>query len=269
MTESEIPYPWQETLSFEANQLALNSSFWKETLRKKSRKAPVPKPLTEEWYLEMEKLRYRNQGWWIPHVLEFEKHAGEKVLCIGDNLGTDWVQYAINQAEVWVSTPLTSDQELVRKNFLIRNLDFKHRHFDEKGLPYSNNEFDVAVLHIDNFDDMTGNKIHEEVFRVLKPGGKLLAVAPARFQVHYFLNCLFPKKDFSIKNSGKCSGLELRQAFQKFIDTKIHKRHLAKIDLPPLLRWIPTPLVERSIGKFLIFKGRKPLSMALPAQQAA
>jgi hypothetical protein len=49
----------------------------------------------------------------------------------------------------------------------------------------------------------------------------------------------------------------------------VHKRHLQRNDLPPLFRWIPIPLIERLVGKHLIFKGFKPLSQAIPILQAA
>ena len=35
---------------------------------------------------------------WIPKLLEFAKHSGEKLLGVGHGLGTDWVQYAQNGA---------------------------------------------------------------------------------------------------------------------------------------------------------------------------
>ena len=50
-------------------------------------------------------------------MLEFAKHSGEKLLGLGDGLGTDWVQYAQHGAGVIVCNDSRMHLELVRRNF--------------------------------------------------------------------------------------------------------------------------------------------------------
>jgi len=57
------------------------------------------------WFEQIERQRYARQGYWLPKVLEFKRHAGEALLGLGDVLGTDWVQYARNGAQVIVAIP--------------------------------------------------------------------------------------------------------------------------------------------------------------------
>lgn len=269
MADWDAQYPWTETLSFKASTQGLDSAFWEEAMQKKTRKRPIPPALTLDWYLQAEKLRYSHQGKWMSQVFEFNKHAGERILCIGKGLGTDWVQFSLAGADVWVATSGSTNDDLIRRNFQLRDLGFHHSQISGQGLPFASNQFDVVLAQATETPELSREALSAEILRILKPGGKIMAVAHAKFHLNYFMNWIFPKKDFAINNSHRISGLELKQIYQQFLDYRIHKRQLKKSDLPPLLRWIPIPLIERSVGKFLIFKGIKPLSMALPMLKIA
>lgn len=269
MAEPDAIFPWSETLSFETSSQALDQVFWEESMQTRSRKRPIPPALTLEWYQQAEKLRYGNQGKWMAQVFEFNKHSGERVLCIGKGLGSDWVQFGLAGADIWVATPGNTNDHLIRRNFQLRGLSFHHAQISDQGLPFSPNQFDLVLTQATETPELSREKLSSEIFRILKPGGKIMAVGPAKFHLNYFLNWVFPRKDFASKNSHRITGMELKQLYHQFPEYRIHKRHLQKRDLPPLLRWIPIPLIQRSVGKFLIFKGIKPLSMALPALKAA
>ena len=62
-------------------------------------------PYTLQWFLDIEHLRHRRYGRWLPSALEFTKHTGETLLGLGVGLGTDWVQYARHGAEVIACCP--------------------------------------------------------------------------------------------------------------------------------------------------------------------
>src|SRR5262249_30388370 len=47
-------------------------------------------PFSLQWYLDIESARHRRAGKWVPRLLEFSKHPGERVLGLGFGLGTDW-----------------------------------------------------------------------------------------------------------------------------------------------------------------------------------
>src|SRR5206468_10812888 len=57
-------------------------------------------PHTLEWFLEVEEDRYKQYAPWMPEVMEFDKHRGERVLVIGAGIGTDLSQFAKHGAIV-------------------------------------------------------------------------------------------------------------------------------------------------------------------------
>ena len=74
--------------------------FAREAFQLRRRHRPGAEPYTLQWFLDAETARHSRQGWWMPRLLEFAKHRGERLLGIGGGLGTDWVQYARNDSEV-------------------------------------------------------------------------------------------------------------------------------------------------------------------------
>jgi ubiquinone/menaquinone biosynthesis C-methylase UbiE len=122
----------------------------------------------------------------------------------------------------------------------------------------------------------------EELYRVLKPGGKVLVLLPARYDVEFWCSCLpwYGRKhpdNVSLPPGGpwppppssrRFSARQVRQLFGRFIEHRIHKRHLRRSDLPHLWRWCPLPLLERWMGRLLVLKAFKPLR-AVSSDQAA
>ena len=51
-------------------------------------------PDTLEWFLEVERYRYDVYAPWMREIMEFDHHAGEKILEIGAGIGTDHAQFA-------------------------------------------------------------------------------------------------------------------------------------------------------------------------------
>ncbi len=62
---------------------------------------------------------------------------------------------------------------------------------------------------------------------------------------------------------------QLRRLFTRFVEHQFSKRHLRRSDLSHMYRWLPLPLLERWMGKFLVVKAFKPLSAAMSAPLAA
>ena len=126
---------------------------------------------TLAWFLEAEAYRYDVYGPWMPKVMEFADHRGDRVLEIGGGLGTDLVQFAKNGA-------LTTDLDLslghlehAKSNFRLRGLTGEFKHGDGETLPFPDNTFDVVysngvIHHTPNTHDVVA-----EIKRVLRPGG--------------------------------------------------------------------------------------------------
>ncbi len=227
-------------------------------------------PFSLQWFLDAEHARHRRNGAWIPRLLEFAKHAGETLLGLGDSLGTDWVQYARHGAAVVACGPSAERLALVRRNFELRGLGGRFLHVRPDALPLESASIDVACVSTPLPELGEPAAVVGEVYRVLKPGGKVLAVASAKYDFDYFRRLFLP---FSGRNpvaaDPRFSARRLRRLFAAFVEHRVHKRHLRRGDVPKLWRWLPRPFLERYVGRLLVVKAFKPLSSAIAVPLAA
>jgi hypothetical protein len=107
----------------------------------------------------------------------------------------------------------------------------------------------------------------DELFRVLRPGGKLFALYPAKYYVTFWRNMLRPWRRWFggavVETpipavSAKC----LRPTFQRFENHRISKRHLRRAGMPTALKLVPHDLAERLFGEVLVLRAFKPLRAA-------
>lgn len=244
--------------------------------------APGPRPdegaepYTLQWFLNIENQRHSRQGRWIPRLLEFAKHSGETLLGLGNGLGTDWLQYARYGAAVVVCSPSAEQLGLIRRNFELRGLSGRFLHATPASLPLESASIDVACVTSLLHEVSDPAAVVQEVYRVLKPGGKVLAVTPARYDVDYWHRLLLPWHRWFGKPAldadhlpARFSARGFRRLFTQFIEHRVHKRQLRRADVPHLWRWLPLPLLERLMGRVLVLKAFKPLSAAMAVQMAA
>jgi SAM-dependent methyltransferase len=226
-----------------------------------------------QWFLNIEHQRHHRRGRWIPRLLEFSKHAGETLLAVGNGLGTDWVQYARHGAAVVVCSPSAEALGLIRRNFELRGLSGRFLHSSPLCLPLDNTTIDVVCLGDVLADAPDPSAIVHEVYRVLKPGGKVLALAPAYYEVDYWYHAFFPWQRWfgwnkKVDARTGYSARRLRQLFDGFVEHRVHKRQLRRSEVPHIWRFLPLSLLQRMFGRTLILKAFKPLS-AVSAQQMA
>ncbi|MFO0876932.1 MAG: class I SAM-dependent methyltransferase [Gemmataceae bacterium] len=251
-----------------------------ETLRPLRIDHDSPEPLSLQWYLAIERIRHQRQGRWLCPLLEFSKHQGEKLLGLGTALGSDLVHYAAAGADVTTVCGYLGQLSLIQRNFQLRGLSGTFIHADPKALPLETSSIDVVCLTGLLHEPGQPSAIIDEVYRVLKPGGKVLAVVPAHYDVHYWSRILLLSGRDSNATTGEeaseppirwgmLSGpsrrfcaRDLRTLFARFPEYRISKRHLRRAEVPHLWRWIPVPLLERLMGRLLVFKGFKPVSAA-------
>lgn len=239
-----------------------------------SSRPETSEPYGLQWFLEIENRRHGRRGRWIPKLLEFTKHQGETLLGVGNGLGTDWVPYAREGAQVIVCSPRADRLSLVRRNFELRGLPGRFFCAPPFRLPLETSSVDVACLS-GLFEDISDPQpVVEEVFRVLKPGGKVLAVVAARYDVAFWSQWLLPwnawlgRRELPVAEE-TYSVRGLKRLFGRFIETRVHKRQLRRAEVPSLWRWLPLPILERLMGRRLILKGFKPLSAAMATPLAA
>jgi SAM-dependent methyltransferase len=233
-------------------------------------------PLSLQWFLDAETARHNRYGKWLPRLLEFAKHAGERLLGLGYGLGTDWVQYARHGADVIACSPSPEHLAIVGRNFELRGLKGRLIHAQPGKLPLESASIDVACVNnlLHQLSDPL--PVVEELYRVLKPGGKVLALTPARYDVEFWARCFFPWRHWQRPRTtlfgpgAICyTGSRLRRLFAPFVEQRVYQRHLRRGDVPHLWRVVPLGVLERILGRVLIVKAFKPLSAARAFQAAA
>jgi SAM-dependent methyltransferase len=232
-------------------------------------------PFTLQWFLDIENARHSRYGSWIPRLLEFVKHGGETLLGLGNGLGTDWVQYARHGAQVIACCPSAEQLALIQRNFSLRGLNGVFLHANPSTIPLEPASIDVVC--VANLLEVVPDPLAviEEIYRLLKPGGKVLAVTPARFDLDFWRRCCMPwssrlrRKTAENSESASFSSRSLRQLFGRFVEAHVYKRQLRRAEVPHVWRWLPHPVLERAFGRMLIIKAFKPLSAAIPLQLAA
>ncbi len=235
-------------------------------------------PYSLQWFLNIENQRLSRSGRWIPRLLEFAKHAGETLLGLGNGLGTDWLQYARHGASVVVCCPGQAQLGLIKRNFELRGLSGRFLHAAPAALPLDAATIDVACLSnlLDEVDQPAA--VIDEVYRVLKPGGKVLAVIPARFDIDFWYRlCFFWQSWLGVRptapagtraRKSRFTARALRRLFSRFVEHRIQKRQLRRSEVPHVWRWVPVSVLERLMGRVLVLKAFKPLSAAITAAAA-
>jgi SAM-dependent methyltransferase len=234
-----------------------------------------PEPYSLQWFLDIENQRHSRHARWIPKLLEFAKHSGETLLGLGHGLGTDWAQYARHGASVIVCSGSNSQLELVRRNFALRGLNGRFVHAVPTQLPLETCSVDVACLSSLHHGIDHPEAVVQEVYRVLKPGGKVLAVTPARYDINFWVRrCFFwsrwmgrwmgrQKRRPPINPSHRSTARELCRLFGRFTEHRVRKRQLRRSEVPHVWRWMPLAVMARLMGRVLVLKAFKPLSAAL------
>lgn len=240
---------------------------------------------TLEWYLEAERYRYDVYGPWMPKVMEFSRHAGEKVIEIGGGMGTDLAQFARHGAIVTDFDLSAGHLEHAKRNFRLRGLSGEFVHGDGENIPFPDDSFDVVYSNgvIHHTPDTIGVARHMR--RILKPGGKAIIMVYAEESWHYWreqvLRIGVEKGALATRSMGWImSGsvekstrgqrplvkvytrARLRALFEEagFRRISIVQRQMVKEELPNFLQWIPISLAGRVAGWNLILKAYKPMS---------
>jgi SAM-dependent methyltransferase len=222
--------------------------------------AALAEPFSLQWYLALEHARYGRHGRWLPELLGFNKHSGETILCLGNSLGTDWVQYARHGAQVIVSHPQQMHLGLIRRNFELRGLSARFLHADCRNLPLTDGSVDVVCYSAMAEEPQRPEVPVEEIFRVLKPGGKVAALLPARAPAWW--RWLTAGTMQPVQRIG-FGTRQSRQLFPQFENHRLWRRHLRRRHLVWPCRWLPRTLLERLIGGFLVVNAFKPVSTIL------
>src|SRR5205085_504021 len=120
-------------------------------------------------------------------------------------------------------------------------------HASPTALPLEPSSIDVVCLTGVVSDLAEPGPLIDELYRVLKPGGKLLAVLPAHCDADYWRRYLTLGEPRADQAPGAAAGLlarsarhyrgrDLRQLFYRFSEPQTYKRHLRRSEVPHLWR---------------------------------
>ncbi|MCE9565334.1 MAG: class I SAM-dependent methyltransferase [Planctomycetes bacterium] len=223
-------------------------------------------PFSAAWYDELEQKRYQRHGSWLSAALEFGRHPGESLLLLGPGLGSDAVHYARTGTPVTVGLVAADYPELVRENLSRHLLPIRTVNVGNTTLPFPDGAFDVVTWNaLHDFSAPAPSRV-SELFRVLKAGGKVIGLFPARYDAGYWQDLILPlqwlywQRPADPTTGPKLTSRQLRQTFGIFHEFKVSKRHLRRSELPHPWRVLPLVFLERMIGRVLVFKAMKPLS---------
>jgi len=214
--------------------------------------------------------------------MEFDGHANEALLEIGGGLGTDLAQFAMHRARVTNVDLSAGHLRLARENFAARGLRGEFVQQDAETLAFRDNSFDVVysngVLH----HTPNTRRVVEEMFRVLKPGGRAIVMVYAEDSFHYWSTLVWgiglvegQLRKYSmgeimsraVERSDNASAhplvkaytkARLRELFDGFTDAEIVQRQIDMQTVPELLKHVPERHLGRMMGWNLIIKARKP-----------
>jgi ubiquinone/menaquinone biosynthesis C-methylase UbiE len=234
-----------------------------------------------QWFLNIEQHRYGYYAPWMPTLMEFSGHPGERVLEVGAGLGTDLAQFARNGSIVTDLDMSAGHLELAKLNFARRGLTGAFHHGDAENMPFDDATFDVVysngvIHHTPNTSRVIG-----EIRRVLKPGGRAIIMVYAEHSLNYWRNVVYHfglrqgwlddysvgeimSRTVEISEHGSrplvkvYTKAKLREMFAGFEDFRVAKRQLVPEERSWYLSWIPTDLLQRLVGWNLIVKARRP-----------
>ncbi|MFZ0063494.1 MAG: class I SAM-dependent methyltransferase [Pyrinomonadaceae bacterium] len=144
-------------------------------------------PGSAKFYELVEAHRYTKE-WHIPAAANFAGANGLKVLEIGCGLGTDGAQFAAAGAE-YTGVDLTEAAvELARQRFAISGLRGTFQIADAENLEFDSDTFDLVYSHGVLHHTPDTRRAVNEVWRVLRPGGRAVIMLYHRDSYNYRVN---------------------------------------------------------------------------------
>ncbi len=234
-----------------------------------------------EWFKGIEQYRFSEYAPWMPKTMEFENHAGEKVLEIGGGMGTDLSRFAAAGSEVVNCDLSWGHLQLTSENLSLRGLNGQFVHGDAEDLPFADEAFDLVYTNGVMHHSPNTQRLISEMHRVLRPGGRVIAMVYAESSLNYWMRLVLMygllrghlskwsigeimSRNAEISDVGSnplvkvYTRRQLRAMFSCFERIGICQRQLLAEELPLPMRWMPVSLLQKLMGWNLIVKAHKP-----------
>ncbi|MDT4954036.1 MAG: hypothetical protein QOJ02_2174 [Acidobacteriota bacterium] len=188
---------------------------------------------------------------WLYEAAEFKSHRGHRVLEIGCGTGCDLLQFAKHGAEA-VGIDITPEHLRLAKERVGAMAEVQQA--EAVDLPFPDASFDYVYSHGVLHHIEQPRRAVQEIFRVLRPGGRFNVQVYARWSYFTLLRVLQHGRDWKlwIENSRDpvhidfYTGRKLRKLFTPARIT-VEKFHCG-----------PLPMLAPLVGFYLVAKGSKP-----------
>src|SRR4030043_982285 len=142
---------------------------------------------SKAFFEEIEQHRY-TQEYHIPKVVNFENWKGKEVLEIGCGLGTDLLQFARAGAQVTGIDLTPRSVELTSRRFELYGVKGYFEVGDAENLNFADETFDLVYSHGVLHHSPNTQRAVDEIYRVLKPGGKTIVMLYHKNSYNYWVN---------------------------------------------------------------------------------
>ncbi|GAB1430609.1 hypothetical protein MASR2M18_14420 [Ignavibacteria bacterium] len=222
---------------------------------------------TLEFYERINQNRYEEYATWLKDYVNFKRFAGKKVLEIGFGMSTDLMQFAEAGAEVWGIDLSPMHLDISQKRFALYGYKANLQLADAENMPFAENAFDTVysfgVIH----HTPDTQKAADEIYRVLKPGGKAIIGLYHKNSAFYYFVLMakyillfrFLRESYRRtlsrieyrEHSEACPLVKLytlktmADLFSKFGKVQISCHHLDSSHFGPFKKMIPQSLVKK------------------------
>lgn len=143
----------------------------------------------KEFYQKFREYRYRTE-WHLPLLVPFAEARGKKVLEIGTGNGADGAMFALNGAD-YTGLDLTETAlAATRRHFEILSLAGSFQCGNAESLPFADNSFDWVYSHGVLHHTPNTQRTIDEVYRVLKAGGRAIVMLYHKHSFNYFVRIM-------------------------------------------------------------------------------
>ncbi len=143
----------------------------------------------KDFYEKFREHRYRTE-WHIPLLVPFAEAKGKQVLEIGTGNGADAAMFALNGA-IYTGVDLTEAAlEATRKHFAVLGLPGTFQQGNAEKLSFAAESFDWVYSHGVLHHTPNTQAAFDEVYRVLKPGGRAIIMLYHKHSFNYFVRIM-------------------------------------------------------------------------------
>jgi ubiquinone/menaquinone biosynthesis C-methylase UbiE len=194
---------------------------------------------TKAFYERIDKNRYEEYGPWMKSTLEFTRFAGKRLLEVGFGMGTDLFQFASSGALVSGVDLTPTHLQIASRRFSLYGIHADLRLADAEELPFEDGAFDVVyTLGVIHHTPDT-QKAVEEIYRVLKTGGRAIIGVYHIFSAIFFVSVVL---ELYLLRLGF-----LRESFRRTLSRVEVRQHS---DACPLVKVYSRRSLGRLLGQF-------------------